>query len=301
MQTSDSSSPASQNSALLEEALNLAFQHLVLPDAHSHKGQNGKVLIIGGSQLFHAASKWSLDIASKFVDMVFYSSVPSNNHLIEQVKGRFWNGIVIPREEISSYIEEADSILVGPGMTRTSDTEEITSTLVRNYPNKRWVIDAGALQMIDPDSLTPNCILTPHRKELTYLEQKGAPLEGLVSRGITVLMKGQQDTLYASPERWQNMGFKSNIQGETNTPLTISGGNPGMTKGGTGDVLAGLLAALYAKSDALSATLIASYANKRAGELLAKQVGPFFNASDLVDQVPQVIWAEYQQRQLHSA
>jgi len=53
----------------------------------SHKGQNGKVLLIGGSELFHAASRWSLDILSAMVDMVFYSSVPENNELIHQAKG----------------------------------------------------------------------------------------------------------------------------------------------------------------------------------------------------------------------
>jgi NAD(P)H-hydrate repair Nnr-like enzyme with NAD(P)H-hydrate dehydratase domain len=51
------------------------LNQLILPQKDSHKGQNGKLLLIGGSELFHAASKWSLDVASKIVDMVFYSSV----------------------------------------------------------------------------------------------------------------------------------------------------------------------------------------------------------------------------------
>jgi NAD(P)H-hydrate epimerase len=74
------------------------------------------LLIIGGSHLFHSASKWSLDIASKIVDMVFYSSVPSNNQLIQkwqkgeldyqlnqQAKANFWQGIVIDRHQIKNY------------------------------------------------------------------------------------------------------------------------------------------------------------------------------------------------------
>src|SRR5579859_5973250 len=91
------------------------FQHIQLPKPDSHKGQNGKLLIIGGSELFHAASKWSLDVASKCIDMVFYSSVPSNNTLIQQAKGEFWNGIVVSRGEVESYFAEADCILIGPG------------------------------------------------------------------------------------------------------------------------------------------------------------------------------------------
>ena len=46
---------------------------LYKPHSDSHKGENGKVMIIGGSKLFHAASLWPLEIASKIVDMVFYS------------------------------------------------------------------------------------------------------------------------------------------------------------------------------------------------------------------------------------
>jgi len=98
------------------------FQQIKLPAPNSHKGLNGKLLIIGGSELFHAASKWSLDIASKFVDMVFYSSVPENNELIREAKGEFWNGIVIERDNLTSYLEEADTILIGPGMERTSES-----------------------------------------------------------------------------------------------------------------------------------------------------------------------------------
>ena len=57
-----------------------------LPQPQSRKGDNGKLLIIGGSSLFHAASAWSLDIASRMVDMVFYSSLPENNELIKEAK-----------------------------------------------------------------------------------------------------------------------------------------------------------------------------------------------------------------------
>jgi len=48
----------------------------------SHKGQNGKLLIIGGSSLFHAASAWSLQVAARLVDMVFYSSVPGGDSFV---------------------------------------------------------------------------------------------------------------------------------------------------------------------------------------------------------------------------
>src|SRR3989339_479037 len=148
------------------------LQNIHLPMTSSHKGQNGKLLIIGGSELFHAASKWSLDVASHFVDMVFYSSIPSNNKLIQEAKGNFWNGIVIPRDELEKYIEEADCILIGPGMERTEETEQLTNTLLKKYSAKKWVLDAGALQMIQPQLLKSNHIITPHSREMKIVEDK---------------------------------------------------------------------------------------------------------------------------------
>ena len=277
---------------------------LHLPQPQSHKGQNGKLLIIGGSHLFHAASKWSLDVASKFVDMVFYASVPSNNKLVEQAKGEFWNGIVIERTELESYLQEADAILIGPGMTRAeyvkkdydtppteeewdSDTQKITNYLLKKYPQKKWVIDAGALQMVDPALLTGTMILTPHAQELERLQglvmqsigttktTQQKPFDYLLETGCTLLVKGPVDYIYQ----------KDQI-------IEVTGGNPGMTKGGTGDVLAGLVAALYTTNDSMTATVVGSYANKQAGEFLAEKVGPFFTASELVEAVPQVLWRE---------
>lgn len=277
-----------------------------LPALESHKGQNGKALVIGGSELFHAASKWSLDTVSRLVDMVFYVSVPSNNSLVQEAKGAFWNGLIITRPQLESYIQEADVVLIGPGMERSefepalahltpsqwaemqlteaewnSDTEKITNMLLAKYPDKKWVIDAGALQMIHPELLTDTCVLTPHHGELERLKSRTS-WEDLMAKKVTLLVKGETDQVQQGPDSFE-----------------IKGGNPGMTKGGTGDVLAGLVAGLYATQSALAASVIGSYVNKKAGEILAEKVGPFFNASDLAAKVPEVLWqtiSEYQQR-----
>ena len=63
-----------------------------------------------------------------------------------------------------------------------------------------------------------------------------------------------------------------------------------MTKGGTGDVLAGLVAGLYAcTDDPFAAAVVASKVNKQAGDELYQTVGPFFNATDLANQIPKVL------------
>ena len=152
------------------------LKKLYIPPQNSHKGQNGKLMIIGGSKLFHAASLWSLKVASRIVDMVFYSSVPENNEIVLSVKKEFRDGIVITRNKIDNYIEEADCVLIGPGLPRAEgqeegddDTKELTEKLLKKYGNKRWVIDGGSLQVINPSIIPQNAILTPHRKEFETL------------------------------------------------------------------------------------------------------------------------------------
>lgn len=278
---------------------------LSLPKPDSHKGQNGKLMIIGGSELFHAASKWSLDIASRFVDMVFYASVPSNNELVREAKSEFWSGIVIERTEIESYIKEADCILIGPGMERQgmqkpvskeealrplSDEEWNTSTqrvvnfLLASYPEKKWVIDAGALQMAEPAFFTDKTIITPHLSELdrisyvlTEAHEHQDALEILKEKGVITLLKGKEDYIYSRSET-----------------IKIAGGNAGMTKGGTGDILAGLVAALYCTQPAMVAAVVGSFANKKTGDFLFETVGPYFNSQDIVKALPGVLWEQKQ-------
>lgn len=245
------------------------IQNLALPLRGSHKGQNGRLLIIGGSTLFHAASIWALEVASRIVDLVHYASVPENNAL---VKSLFRNGIVVSRSDVDGYIEEDDCVLIGPGMTRDRETETLTNTLLTKHPNKQWVIDAGALQMMDVSLMPKNAILTPHHREYERLFGDKDVSDSAKTYSCIVLLKGQQDIAASSTDA-----------------RIIEGGNEGMTKGGTGDVLAGLIAALACKNDPYLATIAGSFINKRAGDELYKRVGPFFNASDLAAQIPKTM------------
>ena len=272
------------------------LKKLYIPPPNSHKGQNGKLMVIGGSRLFHAASLWSLKVASRILDMVYYSSVPENNEIVQRAKQEFRNGIIVKRKNLDSYINEADCILIGPGLPRIEgqevgddDTKELTESLLKKYPEKKWVIDGGSLQTMDPQFIPKNAILTPHHKEFELLKFKvqnskfkitiqNLKLEEQVrifakEYSCTVLLKGPTDVVC-----------------DKNKCVGIKGGNAGMTKGGTGDVLAGLIAALYCKND--DQFLVASagsFINKKAGENLFKKVGYYFNSSDLVDEIPRVM------------
>ncbi len=266
------------------------LKKLYVPPGNSHKGENGKLLLIGGSKLFHAASLWALTVASRIVDMVYYSSVSENNEIVRQAKEEFRNGIVIPRSKIDLYADEANVILIGPGMPRPEgveegddDTRQLTESLFKKFPDKKWVVDGGSLQVIQPEELPRNCIITPHQGEFEKLFKTGIRNKesGITEEevrkmaekfGITILLKGKEDIVCSKDKC-----------------LKISGGNAGMTKGGTGDVLAGLVAALACKNDLFLAACAASYFNKKAGDSLYERVGYSFNASDLAEEVPRVM------------
>jgi hydroxyethylthiazole kinase-like uncharacterized protein yjeF len=250
------------------------LSRLYQPAENAHKGQNGKVLVIGGSELFHSSLIWAATIASKVVDMVHVASPAKTNEALvrERIKKEFLEGIVIPWNRVEEYIEEDDVILIGPGMPRDEGLEAgeestgmMVDRLVAAYPDKKWVIDGGALQAINPELIKQNMIITPHAREF-------ARLEGYLPLQAVIVLKGPVDKITSGQEM-----------------VMVEGGNPGMTKGGTGDVLAGLTAALYTKNEAMTAATAASVVCKRAGDELKKRQGLYFNASDLTDQIPQTM------------
>lgn len=291
-------------------AFNPAAARLYQPPVGSHKGQNGKLLVIGGSKLFHSSVFWSADMASRIVDLVHFTSPANeNNELVrKKIKERFWTGIVIDWGEVEEYIKEDDAVLIGPGMIRSENTAaedrrpkieseldrwgkedktgKIVNFLLKKYPSKKWVIDGGALQEIDANLITKNCILTPHQGEFRRLFEKIRPARGSAGpgtreqcrylsqalRGAVILLKGPADIICR--------GKKC---------VSVKGGNPGMTKGGTGDVLAGLTAALYCKNGAWTAAAAGSYIAKKAAARLFQKAGIYFNAQDLLEEIPPVM------------
>jgi len=264
------------------EELSQYLSQITLPQPDSHKGQNGKLLVIGGSKLFHSSIFWSADVASYLVDMVHLTSPANeNNDLFRfKLKQGFWQGIVVDWSEVESYIQEDGAVLIGPGMERILEIEQLVNKLVGHFPKQKWVIDGGALQMINPKLLNEHHIITPHQRELDRLFEKLSgkdPVQNLkllIETGATILSKGPTDTVYSQKESVQ-----------------IAGGNAGLTKGGTGDVLAGLVAGLYCNNQTLPSAVVASLVNKRAGETLWQRQGPFYSTQDLVEQIPNTLWS----------
>jgi NAD(P)H-hydrate epimerase len=269
------------------------LQKLFKPRKDSSKEDNGQITIIGGSELFHGAPIFALKTASRIVDMVFFSSPElSIKGVAEKMKSELSSFIWVPFEEIEEYIKKADAILIGPGLLRYhreggeeydeagEESKEITETLMKKFPNKQWVIDAGSLQVMEAKYIPPKAILTPNEKELRLLfgaEVGSQPsprqfLDIAKKYSCIIVLKNIETFICSSKEG-----------------VVVKGGNAGLTKGGTGDVLAGLAVALVAKNPPFLSACAAAFLTKKAGDELYKKVGFAYNADDLAEEIPRVL------------
>ena len=265
------------------------LKNLYRPANDSTGEDNGQVTIIGGSKLFHGAPLLSLKVASRIVDMVFFATPEKSvGYVSEQIKSQLFSFIWIPWEDVDAYIEKSDAVLIGPGFMRFESehsakniehrrsldgegikTREITENFLKKFPNKRWVIDAGSLQVVDPELLPKGCIVTPNKKEYKILFGNTNPGDAAKKYKCYISLKGAISYVYSPDD-----------------VIEVRGGNQGMTKAGTGDVLAGLTVALLAKNDPFLAASSASYIVKRAADELHKKFGVNYNADDLADKIP---------------
>ncbi len=260
--------------------------------------ENGEITIIGGSDLFHGAPILSLRAASRVVDMVYFSSPePMFSEMALQIKSQLSSFIWVPWEEVPDYIKKSQAVLIGPGMKRYhkekesmkyevsrieeyddagTQTKFVVEKLLRQFPEKQWVIDAGSLKTIDAKWIPENAIVTPNTKEFELLFGKEGKVPNVpkVSKAHKCIIVAKGPVTYVcSPTEC----------------VEVRGGNAGLTKGGTGDTLAGLTVALAAQNDPFLAACSASWVLKKAADELHKRVGTVYNADDLADRVAQVI------------
>jgi len=278
------------------------LKKLFKPAADSAKKDNGKVVIIGGSRLFHGAPILALKTASRLVDMVFFSSPePSVGKAAEKIKSKLCSFIWVPFEEIDEYIQESEVVLIGPGFMRYHrriqnnldetgwETKRITEKLLQTFPQKQWVIDAGSLQVMDPKFIPKNAILTPNRKELEMLFK--CKVENIDPK-IGIQNSKLMESLKENSQKYNCLIVLKLVQTIVCAPgkwVVVNGGNAGLTKGGTGDVLAGLMTALAAKNEPFLAACASSFILKKAAEELYKKVGFSYNADDLAEKIPEVL------------
>lgn len=252
------------------------IQKIKKPKANSHKGENGSLLIIGGSKKYHGALLLSATIASKIVDLVYILSNPENYEVIQKIKSKLFEFITVLKNELGKYVILSDVILIGPGLGVSPKERKLVNELLKKYPQKKFVIDADALKVVNKSLLNRNHILTPHKREFeTLFKVKATEINAkkIAKRfGCIIVLKGKEDIIASSSRS------KNNITG-----------NQGMTKGGTGDVLAGLIAALACKNSLFLSACAGAYLNGTAADKLKKRVSYYYSASDLIAEIPKLL------------
>ena len=247
----------------------------------SHKGDNGKVLVIGGSKDYvGAVALAGLAALRSGVDWVTVA-VPekvgwainalSADLVVKKFKG---DDFCLSRaKDILKFEKGFNAVLIGNGIGMQS------GGFVRKYlkeTKRPLVIDADALKHIKLQDVR-NAILTPHHKEFEILLKNSKLNMGNYRKHLKnniVLLKGKVDEIVTVSKTYYNKT-----------------GNAGMTKGGTGDVLAGLCVGFLGQGLSLMQSAInAAYFNGLAGDILLKKKKGFtYLASDLVGEIKRIL------------
>ncbi|MFA4859403.1 NAD(P)H-hydrate dehydratase [Methanoregula sp.] len=246
-------------------------------DPKAHKGVGGTVLIIGGGPYQGAPYLAGLGALRAGADIVRIASPvfePIPDLIFERLSGE--RITEDHSERLISLARKADVVVCGNGMG--TESHAVVQAIAPWC--KKAVFDADALRLPLPRA-RDDTIYTPHGGEFTRITGTSLPEDAVgraraaKSAGIngTVLLKGKTDIIT-----------------DGNRVRFNRTGDPAMTVGGTGDVLAGIAGALLCQLPAFDAACIAAYVCGRAGEAVVAGRGGGMLPSDLVDKIPAILF-----------
>ncbi len=261
-----------------KEAIRKVF---IKRSADSHKGTYGRCVLICGSDAMPGAARLALSgalrmgpglcelVAPKSVIACCASAFPEAIYT-EVPDSSVWSEA--DKDKIISRIKGASAVLCGCGLGNNEGTQSLVRELC-NAENTRLVLDAdaiNALSVIGFEKADRDMIITPHPKEFSRLTGYGTEEIGASRYSIaktfaaeknTVLLLKGADTVTAAPD------------GRVCLNAT---GNPGLAKGGSGDVLAGMCAGILAQGkSAFDAAACAAYLHGAAGDLLKEKYSEY--------------------------
>ena len=279
----------------------------------SHKGDNGKVLVVGGGPYIGAPALAGLAALRTGADLVYIATprrpasaitsfsplVIKPKRLAKDIAAVSPNLIVkeLTHEEklilddvkiVDKFIKKIDTVVIGPGLGSDKSTKQaVKKIIIKSITDKKSIlIDADAVQVVGTNpSIIKNSqtVITPHAgefKELTgiklsnNLNERKKNVEKWAKKiGITILLKGPIDV----------------ISNGVDTKLNDTH-NPGMTVGGTGDVLSGITGALLSKGvEPFNAARASAFINGAAGNATFKKRSYGLIATDIIEEIPRVL------------
>ena len=259
----------------------------------SRKGNNGIVLVIGGSYIYHGAPILSSLAALRCGTDLVYTSVPKIN--VTPTRAISPNLIVIPlvdqkltlgavKKLVGALPRNLHSATIGMGLAiqeKNSLLHLVQSLLNRDV---RLSLDASALiPEVLPLLANKNVVVTPHAGEFKRLfgdapsDSKNERIQLVekhaLDNGVTILLKGPTD-----------------IISNGNTTYLCEKNTPAMTVGGTGDVLSGLVAGLLSNNrNSLESAAAAAFICGLTGKQVQEKLGLHMTSMDLIDAIPSIM------------
>lgn len=273
---------------------------LPLRPRNAHKGDFGKIFILAGSEGYTGAPVLAARAALRTGAGLVYLGVPRDIYPIVAVKCDEAMPFPLP-EDCSAILERArgcDVALIGPGLGRGHGAEQLVLSLLAGLEIP-VVLDADGINALAGhidvlDRRSAPTVLTPHEGEFSRLTGCALPVKDRLSaardfsrdHGCILVLKGQ-GTVTAAPD---------------GSACINATGNPGMAKGGSGDVLAGMIAALLGqkhlrqeRDNTPELVTAAVCFHGMAGDLCARKFGEYaMLPSDLIDTLPEILrkWTE---------
>ena len=249
-------------------------------DANAHKGMHGRILIVGGGKYTGAPALAAIAALNAGADIVTLA-VPESIHgivasfspnlIVRKLKGSMISERNIP--EIEKLAEKHDVLALGMGVG-DKEFSKIAAEILKIKKVEKAVLDAEGITKEIPEEV--ECILTPHRGEFRRVFGKEATVDNVMDEAAkvrtTILLKAKED-----------------IISDGNKVRVNRSGNAGMTVGGTGDVLSGLVAAFFVSGRPLWSASAAAFINGYAGDLCFEEKGYNFTALDVANKLPQAI------------
>lgn len=246
----------------------------------SHKGDYGKLLIVAGSEGYTGAPVFAAQGALRSGAGLVYLGVPRD--VYPMVATRCSSAMPFPllddTEQLVERARSCDVVLVGPGLGRSLQAQQLVFRLIEEAEGP-LVLDADGLNALEGQTQrlgarTGLTVLTPHDGEFARLAGCSLPLNDRVEQaaelaqdtGCVVVLKGHE-TLTVDPQGrvWRN-----------------TTGNPGMAKGGSGDILAGMIASLLGQKQLTGCVSCpgelvawAVYLHGAAGDAAASRFGEY--------------------------
>ncbi len=263
-----------------------------VPRAASHKGENGRVLVIAGGPYTGAPALVGFGALGIGADLVHIATPAAAAPVVAGYSPSF---IVHPlvghrllREDTRQIVElssKVDVVAIGPGLGDAEGTLEAARDVIRNL-TLPLVIDADAIKAIAPDPKSvagKRVVVTPHSREFKVLtgqtlpdsaeERAGLVRDAAKALGVTILLKGPVD-----------------IVSDGNRVKFNYTHNAGMTVGGTGDVLCGVVAGLVSKGMVpFDAARLGVFLNGAAGDLAFKAKSYGLTSVDVADNLGRVL------------